>query len=304
MQSVVQLVNRLQGAATLLGDNAGTADTSLPSLWSMLPSIVVIGGQVRDERRRGGEAEGRSAALAPPAVFFLFRPAHAPGRALLAQMHAPAPQPDGQRPGLEPAGCGRVSWGVWKCAGAARDASAGAPVPLGLACIGTARARALPGAALPALDARLVSWTAGPDLWRVPGQERRAAAPARRSARAPRAQREKRPASARFSLNLLPLLLPIRPPSLSVLRQVLRPGGRRRPRLPPPRHRHRHAAVSETEREEKREQQRTPSLVPSIRSQPHRLSSSFSAPSSSSSSTWTTRPPPSTASSCTTAKPR
>jgi hypothetical protein len=48
MQSVVQLVNRLQGAATLLGDNAGTAsDSSLPSLWSMLPSIVVIGGQVR-----------------------------------------------------------------------------------------------------------------------------------------------------------------------------------------------------------------------------------------------------------------
>lgn len=53
MQSVVQLVNRLQGAATLLGDNAGTADSSLPSLWSMLPSIVVIGGQVRNGGRAG-----------------------------------------------------------------------------------------------------------------------------------------------------------------------------------------------------------------------------------------------------------
>ena len=58
MQSVVQLVNRLQGAATLLGDNAGTADSSLPSLWSMLPSIVVIGGQVRALGRGRGEGEG------------------------------------------------------------------------------------------------------------------------------------------------------------------------------------------------------------------------------------------------------
>lgn len=46
MEGVVQLINRLQGAATLLGDNAA-GDRSLPSLWSMLPSIVVIGGQVR-----------------------------------------------------------------------------------------------------------------------------------------------------------------------------------------------------------------------------------------------------------------
>lgn len=47
MDSVVQLVNRLQSAATLLGDNAASAgDKSLPSLWELLPSIVVIGGQV------------------------------------------------------------------------------------------------------------------------------------------------------------------------------------------------------------------------------------------------------------------
>ena len=45
MQSVLTLVNRLQAAATTLGDVAG-GDGSLPSLWDMLPSIVVIGGQV------------------------------------------------------------------------------------------------------------------------------------------------------------------------------------------------------------------------------------------------------------------
>ena len=45
MDSVVQLVNKLQSAATKLGDNAAS-DGSLPSLWSLLPSIVVIGGQV------------------------------------------------------------------------------------------------------------------------------------------------------------------------------------------------------------------------------------------------------------------
>ena len=53
MDSVVQLVNRLQSAATLLGDNAASAgDKSLPSLWELLPSIVVIGGQVRSFRHR------------------------------------------------------------------------------------------------------------------------------------------------------------------------------------------------------------------------------------------------------------
>jgi hypothetical protein len=62
MDSVVQLVNRLQSAATLLGDNAASAgDKSLPSLWDLLPSIVVIGGQVRPPlRRNGGGARCRS----------------------------------------------------------------------------------------------------------------------------------------------------------------------------------------------------------------------------------------------------
>ena len=45
MEGVVALINRLQSAATTLGDNAAS-DKSLPSLWSLLPSIVVIGGQV------------------------------------------------------------------------------------------------------------------------------------------------------------------------------------------------------------------------------------------------------------------
>ncbi|KAK9829182.1 hypothetical protein WJX72_004363 [[Myrmecia] bisecta] len=44
MDNVVQLINRLQGAATLLGDNAAS-DKSMPGLWELLPSIVVIGGQ-------------------------------------------------------------------------------------------------------------------------------------------------------------------------------------------------------------------------------------------------------------------
>ena len=43
--NVVQLINRLQSACTLLGDNAAS-DNSLPGLWDLLPSIVVIGGQV------------------------------------------------------------------------------------------------------------------------------------------------------------------------------------------------------------------------------------------------------------------
>ena len=46
MEGVVALINRLQSAATTLGDNAAS-DKTLPSLWSLLPSIVVIGGQVR-----------------------------------------------------------------------------------------------------------------------------------------------------------------------------------------------------------------------------------------------------------------
>eukprot|EP00891_Asterochloris_glomerata_P004731 jgi/Astpho2/4731/e_gw1.00067.68.1_t len=45
MDNVLQLVNRLQSACTLLGDTAGGKDSDLPTLWNMLPSIVVIGGQ-------------------------------------------------------------------------------------------------------------------------------------------------------------------------------------------------------------------------------------------------------------------
>ncbi|KAL3138117.1 hypothetical protein ABBQ38_005347 [Trebouxia sp. C0009 RCD-2024] len=45
MDEVLKLVNRLQGACTLLGDTAGQGDSDLPGLWEMLPSIVVIGGQ-------------------------------------------------------------------------------------------------------------------------------------------------------------------------------------------------------------------------------------------------------------------
>lgn len=46
MDEVLKLVNRLQGACTLLGDTAGQEGSDLPGLWEMLPSIVVIGGQV------------------------------------------------------------------------------------------------------------------------------------------------------------------------------------------------------------------------------------------------------------------
>ncbi len=46
MDEVLKLVNRLQSACTLLGDTAGQKEGDLPGLWDMLPSIVVIGGQV------------------------------------------------------------------------------------------------------------------------------------------------------------------------------------------------------------------------------------------------------------------
>lgn len=44
MESLIQVVNKLQGACTALGDNAAS-DKGLPGLWSLLPTIVVIGGQ-------------------------------------------------------------------------------------------------------------------------------------------------------------------------------------------------------------------------------------------------------------------
>jgi hypothetical protein len=45
---VVGLVNRLQRACGALGEHAGSNDiaTSVPNLWNLLPSVVVIGGQV------------------------------------------------------------------------------------------------------------------------------------------------------------------------------------------------------------------------------------------------------------------
>ena len=44
---VVQLVNKLQRAAGNIGDNAASEGSGgMPSLWNLLPSIVVIGGQV------------------------------------------------------------------------------------------------------------------------------------------------------------------------------------------------------------------------------------------------------------------
>lgn len=52
---MVELVTRLQAACTVLGDGIGGDDRSLPSLWDRLPSIVVIGGQVRKGRRREGD---------------------------------------------------------------------------------------------------------------------------------------------------------------------------------------------------------------------------------------------------------
>jgi GTP-binding protein EngB required for normal cell division len=46
MDQLRTLVNKLQQVCTSLGDNAGnTGNDDLPSLWEVLPSIVVIGGQ-------------------------------------------------------------------------------------------------------------------------------------------------------------------------------------------------------------------------------------------------------------------
>ncbi|EFJ06121.1 hypothetical protein SELMODRAFT_183216 [Selaginella moellendorffii] len=43
MESLIGLVNRIQQACTVLGDYGG--DSSLPTLWESLPSVVVVGGQ-------------------------------------------------------------------------------------------------------------------------------------------------------------------------------------------------------------------------------------------------------------------
>lgn len=44
---MVQLINRLQRACGSLGEHAGSdIIAGLPNLWNLLPSVVVIGGQV------------------------------------------------------------------------------------------------------------------------------------------------------------------------------------------------------------------------------------------------------------------
>jgi hypothetical protein len=45
MENLISLVNKIQRACTALGDH-GEA-TALPTLWDSLPSIAVVGGQVR-----------------------------------------------------------------------------------------------------------------------------------------------------------------------------------------------------------------------------------------------------------------
>jgi hypothetical protein len=45
MDSLISLVNRIQRACTLLGDHG--ADHASHSLWESLPSVAVVGGQVR-----------------------------------------------------------------------------------------------------------------------------------------------------------------------------------------------------------------------------------------------------------------
>lgn len=45
MEGVIGLVNKIQRACTLLGDYGD--DRTLPTLWDALPTIVVLGGQVR-----------------------------------------------------------------------------------------------------------------------------------------------------------------------------------------------------------------------------------------------------------------
>jgi hypothetical protein len=48
MESLIGLVNRIQRACTVLGDYGGADDgNSFNSLWEALPSVAVVGGQVR-----------------------------------------------------------------------------------------------------------------------------------------------------------------------------------------------------------------------------------------------------------------
>ena len=45
MENLISLVNKLQRAYTALGDHG--EESALPTLWDSLPSIAVVGGQVR-----------------------------------------------------------------------------------------------------------------------------------------------------------------------------------------------------------------------------------------------------------------
>jgi hypothetical protein len=47
MESLIGLVNRIQRACTVLGDYGGADGNSFNSLWEALPSVAVVGGQVR-----------------------------------------------------------------------------------------------------------------------------------------------------------------------------------------------------------------------------------------------------------------
>lgn len=46
MESLIGLVNRIQRACTALGDYGGD-EQAFSSLWDALPSVAVVGGQVR-----------------------------------------------------------------------------------------------------------------------------------------------------------------------------------------------------------------------------------------------------------------
>lgn len=47
MESLIGLVNRIQRACTVLGDYGGDDGSSFSSLWEALPTVAVVGGQVR-----------------------------------------------------------------------------------------------------------------------------------------------------------------------------------------------------------------------------------------------------------------
>ena len=193
-----------------------------------------------------------------------------------------------------------------------------------------ARARCVRGHGSPC-GLRPMLWPIDQGLVRSPGVERKGGGrssplhPARtpRRAAVPREEGKKTagfsPLPSQTCSHAPCPLLPLHH-SIPVLRQVLRPGGRRRPRLPAPRHGHRHPAVRRDDEARARrrggggarergacawrERERAPQYPHHSFTHAHALHSIPTAPSSCSWSTWTTRPPSSTASSCTTARPR